>query len=1730
MRPLLSKGDIIQVNNTKYCVEECIGSGNQAAVYRCAEPGNDRKTCCVKEFIPSWVERRSRSTQSDYKPIIIPRDRRDEWLRLKESVKHSEALVRGFADESIQAHYLTEESDFKRMTFKMPKVASSCQKLSDLWELWKTHPPKETGDDSELPRIKKSTEIVLSLAKAIKDLHSHQLIHGDLTPTNVFYSGEHTVAFPIDFACCSKIGYPSEDFTFHSPGYSHPLRKDASVHIDLYSLAALFIAMGTGGYCMANSKTLKVKDLTVFENIHDSVSRIAVPNGVKAKFEVIVANAAEASNTPYTSATQLVDDLEILLEIIDRRGMHPEVLFDASAKEFKKQCDNENGIFHYELQDDLVTDAVDFDSKTPVDILTQNTILLGSGGSGKTTKIRKLWEQCLSDWKTDRKNNPIPVYVPLNTFNSSKDGKDFIKTYIATQYFRELSKDDGTRYADLMGMLTSRGRYILFLDGINEAVGNDKLNAEIADFAAIENVTVLITSRNDWGDAETKKLFSTAELMPLNDDLILRKLQENNLNSPSARLLETLQRPMFLALYLRIKITDNAVETPGQILFAHHKHLISSYKTGHHGSDTEERFKLVVDYILPRLATEINSLQFDYNKLYDAAEVIYADAVVHNRRFKKLKSNENEMDIADLVENVLHECGILQKLPAINNYVPGIYVFSHQNYLEFYQALDVYNQMAAFKEGKDLPDALSAGILPDAVMHFLGDLLGEHIIQTNRNRNTPTIEEWLQSNCTNRGDYPAQIVIRNLIETMKISTGKQLQKRCFKNLDLTLANFYDCDLHGSDFSCAKIGDATFIRQGHDNPIDELLVIPEKNWILSSSSKENYIYIWDINTGSQVGFIGGDNSPLSSPVLSLDKKTIIVSRGFDIALYNLESNRIIHDFAVDYADLYADLEKYLEELCDEFFDKTQNYKWLSSDSKEVYFTTRGSTRLGVHSIRGNILAKILNNSGDEFFSFDYPIRCCTMSADSKKLYLVLSNGQLLVWDTAQKTCLAEQTRAVPRNTDSIFLDSGEAIALIHTESNELHVIDLRTGSAYNISTEMSMAEAGDKMLFASTQHYFLWHDGTTLFSIDIDGCQFISILLPGVTCMCLDHENDRAFLSFDDGKIKIVDAKTLRVLSAFDCGEQNNWAEPHRFCPHWYDEGLARITKHKRIQCLTPEGFKTIPVDKTTCNYFEGNYHFCLTKEPEDLFMLVIDLHTGCIVEKIPFNSLCLSNNSKGEEIFRGHSGFCWAKYFPQKGKVIVNYTVGLIKIWDIDKKKWYSVGCWNQEIEHMQSLYDFFEQDDWDMIEEHLFDISSRNHVFGNHIVQGTYDGMLLWWDFNGNLCKADHPHRHNTKIYAFPDSAYFVTEGLDYVRCVWNWETMELIETTERKRGASRGNVLKVLPKQNTLPVLRDEHEELRFWYEYLDQTVLVCYEKGGYNDLKNICCNQDIVVYTTNHYICVCGLYDDKCDNEYLLRTFKTLLAEDADSWVNYSLNGDLLAVAFADGTLKIFDIRKNPEKHIRLEWSATSTTDVSECKFTRATVNGWIEYPLIMNGAYFDNEDARRSIEKNPVVRLLEQKEILREEIANDPYDAEKWIRFFSDFGSNMSGKEFRHHIHDLQENFDDAGMRRAVFGNTIDDIYSDEENMLNNIPKTIDGLQTLCRYLSKHLECEYGFNMLFNDFESVLDADTRDSMKELLLATFDLDFLRWTYPHEFGFPDLDDEDMYDKNCLLHNDETL
>ncbi len=807
-----------------------------------------------------------------------------------EELYESETLAQNAADNHHQAVLASILFDRKLRTSVMLKAAKDTNTIQDLLVQWEDSPPEDQETEYyDMGRLKESIAIIKSLLGALDGIHNDikkPTLHMDLSPSNIMWGKNiaHGTAYLIDFSCCVKVGHKVNDsrrttLSFAAPETSIP-GKILTPAADIYSVGAVFLLLVAGMAAASNEKGEKKWSVRQLPgagncNVTDPISTLEIPEAYKGKLSEVIIKATAPIKRRYQTASEMLTDIAELERIISGRSMTPETLFRGSEILFERAC-RSDGQFNYIPDEDLLTSAVDCDTKEEVDPLTQNTILLGGGGSGKTTWVYVLWKQCLEEWKRDPKQSPIPIFVPLNTFDSKRSNWDFfIRDYIAEAYFSDLSKDDGKRRADLWGMLSSKSSYILFLDGINEAINNTMLIEEIYKLVSLERVNVLLTSRNNLGDGwdDVKKLFHVAELKSLDDGLVIKKLHKAERRSPSRKLLETLRRPMFLAMYLQLEITEKKVETPGQILYEHHKHLANAYKTGHHGRDIEARFEFILGYILPRLATTINKLAFNYNELYDVAELIYADAVAVNRRFKKLKSND--MDIGDIVGDVLHECGILRNISAENDYMPDNYVFVHQNYLEFYQALDIYNQMTAFKGGRELPKILTVGILPDTVMQFLGDLCGEHEFRTKTDcSGEPSpVEKWMQNNCAGRKDRAAQMAVRNLIEVMKRSRDSKVTAN-YNNLDLTLSDFYNCILPYSSFRESVFSENTFLFSGHRYTICEMLIASNKHWIITSSELERQVLIHDFETGSLIRKIDCPGNVLSM-ALSHDESMLAI---------------------------------------------------------------------------------------------------------------------------------------------------------------------------------------------------------------------------------------------------------------------------------------------------------------------------------------------------------------------------------------------------------------------------------------------------------------------------------------------------------------------------------------------------------------------------------------------------------------------------------------------------------------------------------------------------------------------------------------------------------------------------------------------------------------------------------------------------------------------------------------
>lgn len=1571
-RESLKKGTCINIAGGEYIVDECISSGGQALIYRCHLKGYESaQRYILKEYYPpeavrengvieegpEWKYRKSHSLEYYY-----------------QKAKKAEAYAAPFRQKSHQAQFVSEViPDDCNMVALMRMASDDCKTIKQKLEEWYTGNLSDLEQHSDLYRVREGVKIIKGVLAALNMLHGElcgYVVHRDLTPGNILIAenriGENTeyTIYPIDFSCSAPIGSPFDSEMSVSPGYTHPVLRENSHLLDLYSVAAILLVLVTGKECLHRVDNWEVNNLIVEDHfyIDEALSTLNIPRGVRSKLESVLKRAVSMrSADQYSSAEEMYTELETLEEIIDCREMHPEVFFDASATEFREQCKSRDGMFRYEVERDLVTEAIDRESHQPINLLEKNTILLGGGGAGKTTKIRTLWEDCLTNWNIDRESSPIPIFVPLNTFDSGEDGKNFIKDYIAKRYFPNLSKDDSDRRSDLMGMLRSHGRYVLFLDGINEAVGNDKLNAEIADFAAIENVTVLITSRNDWGDDETKKLFSTAELMPLNDDLIIKKLHDKVLGAPSARLLETLRRPMFLAMYLKLKITDQKVETPGQILREHHNYLIEAFKTSHH-CDALECFKLVVQQILPKVASSINSMMCDSEQIYEVVKDIHFKSA----RFRDIADSLGRNKLSRNATSILQNCGILRKMNEDDEGIES-FIFTHQNYLEFYQAYDVYKQMRAHKKEVDLPNALAKSILPDSVMHFLGDLLGEHEFQKKMDctGDPSPVEEWMQLHCAGRKDHAVQMAVRNLVEVMKRSRERFITAN-YSNLDLSLANFYDCFLQNSLFTNATITDVTFLRYGHRQPVDVIALLHSPERLVTGCWGEKDICIWDITTGQIVQRITHTDA-IGWFEISSDEQLILVRTLGNVTIYKISDGEKVNEmelYSLD-ASMMQQGRHELVGFCADNCAIFCSYGKSGEDQVRLWDVYTGDSR------------PVINLSEGYQKAPGAKTQCCTVSADRKTLYAVSNQGELSIWSMDHYTC--RKSFLVFSRVEGIVVTPDEKYAVMLTDDYALLVLDLITGEIEKVCDHMENDSNGriqERNLIIATNRYLIWAGNHMLGGYVFGSRERISFHAPQISSLCVDEKGEQLFLSEENGRIKIGSIQEKRILASFDCGQYANWSEPHSIVPHVYDNGVARITRNNHVQCLQTEGAFVIANNRNVCNCFDDNYHICVEANPEgDDHLVVRDLRTSTIVASISDDLLCIAHDGSGEEIFGTRSDFRWAKYYESEQKLVVNYWAGLTKIWDVHTQQWKPAGDWAAEVSHILS---YCNEAEWDTMRDELIKTSKRCFPIGAYVVCGTHNGHVQFWNLSGSKVADIVAHNSSVeRMYAVPGGKYFVSQGIDESRCIWNVETFEKICWDVHTSLINEENILGAMTVSEAIELGINLHSnpfiepqsadgDLIVYYEVAEGIVLLaCSEKEQIPSKRIVSDSGEIVVYFDdpdvfekpyNSYIRVYNARTQRLLHNYdLFLSKREALDDNYVEFTNYAVNISLhersgkLAAAFADGTVLLFDLLQRTPWAC-FTWDVIGAEDVSNCDFTDVDVKQESKRVLLQNGAKF------------------------------------------------------------------------------------------------------------------------------------------------------------------------------------
>lgn len=512
----------------------------------------------------------------------------------------------------------------------------------------------------------------------------------------------------------------------------------------------------------------------------------------------------------------------------------------------KKSCEKlsqQKRLLKYEIIPQLV-------SKPDIDLSEHDyNLLVAEGGAGKTSFLLDHWEQLLDSNATETKE--LPIYVPLNRFEGNDEF--FIRNYIKKHYFssqHDLEFDNWLNSAKDCNI-------ILLLDAINEAKNSHELGAEIKELCAL-GCKIILTSRYDmegWGSLEN---FKRVHLLPLSETIVDEQLKEQKLEV-SERLRPFLTKPMYLALLLRVGEGTKGVESPGELFYAHHTWIKQTFSIDNHGIVYNDIGKTAFEDVLPQLATTVDSIRFK------SAEV----KPIIDRHFKDEGWDHRE------VLGLFVDAGILTK-------ERQTYFFTHEHYLDFYRAYDMYSEMT---DG-GIPQTLGTGLVSSAVAAFLGDLFGEYRFEakTDCSSEMSPIEAFMQQYLRNTGHQGSRIAIKNLVETMKISRNNHVTAN-YSGLDTSLCNFYDCSLPHSLFRGSTLSQNSFLSNGHTDYIDLLAYSPKHERLFTSVRHEKAVLVWNTSTGERADEMWFEKGVLDIDI-SLDERRFLVQTNNFIQVMNI----------------------------------------------------------------------------------------------------------------------------------------------------------------------------------------------------------------------------------------------------------------------------------------------------------------------------------------------------------------------------------------------------------------------------------------------------------------------------------------------------------------------------------------------------------------------------------------------------------------------------------------------------------------------------------------------------------------------------------------------------------------------------------------------------------------------------------------------------------------------------
>lgn len=330
-REPLKTGKIITMpNNGQYVIDQLIGQGGLSLVYF-AKSKNNGYPVIVKEFFPSEHARRAVKTVKDADGTVIKRKDRV----YPDDKRHSERFMQCYKAFEQEGQLGSEArlNNFQIIAFAdcgegyaiLPRWSNDTCSFKDLERGWHSAAPEIIDPVfTDLGRVRFALTAISSLLYALSSLHEHNMLHLDISPSNVVWAGssrvtpENGTALLTDFGCSvlkeSDGSYPVEYVLSYSEEFAAPEYKLKGSGLDftsdIYAVGRLLIFLCCGD-----------RAFDLHTNLVDEVSRLKIARRHQEQLQGIMTKATEREmSSRYQSAIEMANAINSLLEAIP---LHP---------------------------------------------------------------------------------------------------------------------------------------------------------------------------------------------------------------------------------------------------------------------------------------------------------------------------------------------------------------------------------------------------------------------------------------------------------------------------------------------------------------------------------------------------------------------------------------------------------------------------------------------------------------------------------------------------------------------------------------------------------------------------------------------------------------------------------------------------------------------------------------------------------------------------------------------------------------------------------------------------------------------------------------------------------------------------------------------------------------------------------------------------------------------------------------------------------------------------------------------------------------------------------------------------------------------------------------------------------------------------------------------------------------------------------------------------------------